>query len=240
MSDTAPIEMPPPIPPEVPSPPRRAPAVVFGVTGVGFLISAAIFALPVPGRPSPPTFARPMGGAVSLRGVAAAGGVSPGTAATPPSAVRQTDRVRLRVGETHAVSPRLRALPPPSPAQPRVASSSRAAGPTCQGMLESQRWDDAITLCTKEAAAGKASAQRDLGELFERGRGVKKDGSAALEWYTRAASAGLAEAQFAVGRAYEKGKLGARKDKITAMEWYRKAAAQGHQKAIARMKDLSR
>jgi len=107
-------------------------------------------------------------------------------------------------------------------------------------MMESERWNDAVTLCTKEAAAGKASAQRDLGELFERGRGVKKDGSTALGWYTRAANAGLADAQFTVGQAYERGKLGVRKDKATALEWYRKAAAQGHQDAIARMKGLSR
>ena len=296
MSDTATIETPPPVPPAVPVPFRRAPAVVFGVTSVAFLICAAIFALPVPGRPSRPAFARSIGGAASLRGVAAAGSVSPGMVTPAPSApaiaspeppsapskpgpppakavpapstatiavtglaasaqvrvdgqrytartitvpagrhvlsvvvagaVRGTDSVRLRVGETYTWSPVLKALPPPSATPPRSASSSRATGPTCRGMIESGRWDDAVTLCTKEAAAGKASAQRDLGELFERGRGVSRSEGEAAKWYTKAGESGDRDAMLRIAVACEKGR-GVKKDGSAALGWYTRAANAG-------------
>ena len=79
-----------------------------------------------------------------------------------------------------------------------------------------------------------------LASYYERGRGVRKDQGAALDWYTRAASAGHAEAQYTVGDAYEKGHLGAAKDKSRALDWYHKAAAQGFRNAANKVRDLSR
>lgn len=76
------------------------------------------------------------------------------------------------------------------------------------------------------AEKGDAAAQRELGRMYEYGKGVKRDFKLAAEWYRKAADQGMAEAQFALGRIYEYGK-GAPEDLKHAAEWYRKAADQG-------------
>lgn len=150
-------------------------------------------------------------------------------------AIRQTDSVKLRPGETlswkpRAVKPEARSLaaevPPPPPAPRPVARPSRPAGPTCQGAVQAEQWDDAVTLCTKEAKAGHAAAQRSLGELFERGRGVTRSDVDAVTWYTKAADGGDRDAMFRVAVAYEKGH-GVKKDGATALIWYSRAAEAG-------------
>jgi hypothetical protein len=77
-----------------------------------------------------------------------------------------------------------------------------------------------------------------LGDASERGRGVHKNQSAALDWYTRAANDGDAAGEYAVAEAYEKGRLGAAKDRARALQWYRKAAAQGYRDAGTKVHTL--
>ncbi len=48
----------------------------------------------------------------------------------------------------------------------------------------------------RAADQGYAAAQYKIGELYEQGRGVRKDAGAAAMWYTLAAEQGLVEAQF--------------------------------------------
>ena len=75
---------------------------------------------------------------------------------------------------------------------------------------------------------------------LERGRGVKKDHSAALRWFTSAGDNGHAASQYALGQAFERGRISARKDKRQALEWYRKAADQNYSDAAQKVRDLSR
>ena len=77
------------------------------------------------------------------------------------------------------------------------------------------------------AEDGGASAQSNLGVMYENGTGVAQDSAAAVSWYRKAADQGLADAQFNLGRMYELG-TGVAQDSAAAVSWYRKAADQGN------------
>ena len=141
-------------------------------------------------------------------------------------AVRRTESVLVRSGETYTWSPGITAVPTPSAAPQRTTSSPKSTAPTCRGMMEGERWEAAVIVCTKEAGAGKASAQRDLGELFERGRGVSRNESEAAMWYTKAGDGGDRDAMLRIAMAYERGR-GVKKDGSTALGWYTRAANAG-------------
>jgi hypothetical protein len=73
------------------------------------------------------------------------------------------------------------------------------------------------------AEQGDASAQTNVGEIFEKGLGVPPDYAAAAEWYRRAADSGYSRAAISLGNLYENG-LGVPKDSARALNWYRRAA----------------
>jgi len=73
------------------------------------------------------------------------------------------------------------------------------------------------------AQEGKADAQTNVGEIFEKGLGVPPDFAAAAVWYKRAADQGFSRAAINLGGLYERG-LGVPKDPVQALTWYRKAA----------------
>lgn len=85
----------------------------------------------------------------------------------------------------------------------------------------------ALSACKADAAAGDASCQNLVGDLYARGEGVTRDPEKALDLFRRAARQGLAAAQNNLGRAYQVG-LGVRKDAVEAAGWYKKAAAAGN------------
>ena len=77
------------------------------------------------------------------------------------------------------------------------------------------------------AEQGNASAQFNLGKMYEFGQGVPQDDAKAVEWYRKAAEQGYASAQKNLGVMYEFGQ-GVPQDDTKAVEWYRKAAEQGY------------
>jgi len=77
------------------------------------------------------------------------------------------------------------------------------------------------------AQAGDANAQTALGLLYDEGRGVPKDPSAAVAWYQKAAETGNPQAQLNLGLHYERAE-GVGQDYGFAIRWYRKAAEQGY------------
>ena len=77
------------------------------------------------------------------------------------------------------------------------------------------------------AEKGDPSSQVNIGHLYAKGRGVKKDYLQALHWFRLAADQGVANAQYNLGAMYQEG-LGLAKDVQEALEWYRLAARQGH------------
>lgn len=83
--------------------------------------------------------------------------------------------------------------------------------------------DSALDAWLPLANQGDKVAQTYVGEIYERGLGVKPDYTRAVEWYRKAAEQGSTRAQNNLGFLYEKG-LGVPKDPNTALTWYRQAA----------------
>lgn len=63
-----------------------------------------------------------------------------------------------------------------------------------------------IATLTQNAKAGDAKAQNDLGDAYYDGKGVTKNFTEAVKWYTKAAEQGYAEAQKNLGWCYNYGK----------------------------------
>ena len=76
------------------------------------------------------------------------------------------------------------------------------------------------------AKEGDALSQFNLGVMYSRGEGTRKNGQRALEWYMRSAEQGYAPAQFNLGAIYLEGKIiDANQQKAAA--WWQLAAEQG-------------
>ena len=107
-----------------------------------------------------------------------------------------------------------------------------AAQDYARGYVAYNRGDYATAL--KElrplAERGRGSAQYFLGEMYAKGRGVKRDYSQAVKWYRAAAVQRVTYAQLSLGLMYRRGK-GVRQDNIAAYMWYSLAARRGVRRA---------
>ena len=88
----------------------------------------------------------------------------------------------------------------------------------------------ALSIWKPLAEKGDTQAQRGMGKLYEKGRGVDRDFATAIKWYRPAAEKGDAESQYRLAVGYGYG-LGVEKDETRAMEWLRKAAENGQKRA---------
>src|ERR1019366_1315713 len=80
------------------------------------------------------------------------------------------------------------------------------------------------------AAQGDASAQYNLGLMYDQGRGVTQNYPESARWYRLAAAQGDASAQYNLGLMYDQGR-GVPQDYKESARWYHLAAAQGHARA---------
>jgi len=85
----------------------------------------------------------------------------------------------------------------------------------------------ALRIFRQLADQGDASAQFNLGLIYDKGQGVPQDYAVAVKWYRKAADQGNASAQYNLGLMYLNGN-GVTQDYGAAMRWYRKAVDQGH------------
>ena len=99
-----------------------------------------------------------------------------------------------------------------------------------QGFEASTRGDyqTAFKLWLPLAEQGDATAQFNLGVMYDEGRGVKQDYFEAVKWFRQAAEQRDASAQFILGSSYLFGK-GVQVNKSLAKEWFSKACDNGHQ-----------
>ena len=91
-------------------------------------------------------------------------------------------------------------------------------------------YDKAKSLWLPLAQNGETCAQRGMGKLYSKGRGVERDFAKAFEWYRPAAEKGDAESQYRLSVGYGYG-LGVEKNEAKAMMWLRKAAENGQKRA---------
>jgi hypothetical protein len=92
-------------------------------------------------------------------------------------------------------------------------------------------WEEKFKQMLPVAESGKAEAQYDVGEMYERGRGVAKDTGKAFNWYLKAAKQGHTRGAYRVGLAYLKGK-GVGKNPEKAHTWLKKSADGGYERAL--------
>ena len=76
------------------------------------------------------------------------------------------------------------------------------------------------------AEQGDATAQYNLGNMYDSGRVVPENDAEAVRWYRLAAEQGDAAAQNNLGFMYARGE-GVPEDDVEAVKWYRLAAEQG-------------
>lgn len=125
------------------------------------------------------------------------------------------------------------ALMPPTTSAPAPASASASAGPSYEAGLaayDAGDYDKARRIWQPLAEKGDVRAQRGMGKMYEKGRGVERDFATALKWYRPAAEKGDAESQYRLSVGYGYG-LGVKQDEAKAMEWLRKAAENGQKRA---------
>ena len=87
-------------------------------------------------------------------------------------------------------------------------------------------YSTALKEWTPLAEQGNASAQSNLGLMYEKGYGVVQNYKTAVKWYTLAAEQGHAKAQSNLGVMYQNGE-GVIQDNIYAHMWFNIAASSG-------------
>jgi hypothetical protein len=106
--------------------------------------------------------------------------------------------------------------------QRQMAQAARRAPASPADMIS----DVDLRQLKTQAAQGKASAQNQLGQRYDSGRGVPQDYATARGWYEKAAAQGHAWAQNQLGQLYADGR-GVPQDYKKARQWWEQAAAQG-------------
>ena len=89
------------------------------------------------------------------------------------------------------------------------------------------------------ANQGETEAQRYLGEMYDKGRGVPQNYSKALYWYLRAAAQNDAHAQYRVGLKYANGH-GVETDNKLAYAWFAMAFENGFTPAADPLRVLNK
>ncbi len=92
-------------------------------------------------------------------------------------------------------------------------------------------YDTAMAEFRPLAEQGDASAQYNLGLMYDKGQGVPQDNTVAVKWYRLAADQGYAKAQNNLAAMYYSGK-GVLKDYVFAHMWANLAASQGQKIAV--------
>ena len=97
-----------------------------------------------------------------------------------------------------------------------------------KGLDAAQKGDFATALKEWKLTAkqGYASAQSNLGRMYEKGRGVLQDYKTAVKWWKLAAEQGDADAQSNLGGMYGNG-AGVIQDYVLAHMWWNIAASSG-------------
>lgn len=108
---------------------------------------------------------------------------------------------------------------------PALADAPDSAASTPTDMSASQA-AQVLKKNRSRAKAGDASAQYNMGVLYDRGLGVDQDYAEARRWYEKAAEQRYGRAEHNLGIMYESGK-GVKPDMAQAAQWFRRGADDG-------------
>ena len=105
-----------------------------------------------------------------------------------------------------------------------IATANAAPMDDAKAAFERGDYAQAFKIFKSLAAQGDASAQSNLGVMYDNGKGVTQDYKEAVKWYRLAAAQGNASAQFNLGVMYKEGQ-GVTQDYTSAHMWYNLASA---------------
>src|SRR5450830_1929110 len=130
-------------------------------------------------------------------------------------------------------APALRPTQPILPGALPMQAANEQLSPDDQALSEAAAALDAgngaraLEICKTLAEQGNATAQYNLGVLYERAAGLTPDYSQAVHWYTLAAEQNNAMAQYNLGVMYDLGR-GVPQDNEKALLWLGRAASNGN------------
>ena len=111
-----------------------------------------------------------------------------------------------------------------SPAAPRCDGDLARLDNEAQSLLWKAQYAEALVGFRQLAACGSARAMKEIGLLYQQGKGVPRDFVQAKSWYEKAIAAGYTDpgwnAYFLIGGLYEEGGPGLARDFVTAQRWY--------------------
>lgn len=90
-------------------------------------------------------------------------------------------------------------------------------------LYDRANYQTAMSIWLPMAESGDPKAQNFVGEIYEKGLGVKPDYKLAAQWYSKAAEQNYNAAQINLGQLYERG-LGVELSQEKALAWYRKSS----------------
>jgi TPR repeat protein len=118
-----------------------------------------------------------------------------------------------------------------------MASSSYAGVKEGLAAYKANNFELALKELRPAAMQGNATAQNELGTMYQYGKGVPQDYVQAISWYRKAADQGDVIAQYNLGFMYKHG-YGVDQDYQQAKDWYLKAATQGDDQAMNNLGDV--
>jgi hypothetical protein len=81
------------------------------------------------------------------------------------------------------------------------------------------------------AEQGDMKAQYDVGNMYLKGQGTKRDAEKAFEWYQKSADQGYVRAVYKIGFLYHKGE-GVKRNNRKAFEWIKRAAEKNYRPSM--------
>jgi Sel1 repeat len=107
------------------------------------------------------------------------------------------------------------------------------SGVACASDSATTRPSAEVAELLAKARAGDVVSMVEMGRLYANGRGVERDCSLALAWFSKAAAAGNSDAMYEMGSLYFNGSgisrgPGVPQDYTEAMKWFRKSAEKGN------------
>ena len=98
----------------------------------------------------------------------------------------------------------------------------------------------AVSFYKLAASAGDADSLYDLGIMYMRGEGMRKNKQKGFRMLLKAARMGLSDAQTLLGMIYETGHFGFRRNQSAARRWYRMAAKKNNILARSYLRRMNR
>jgi len=155
---------------------------------------------------------------------------TPAALVEPQVAQAPTPPPAPSVPEPTEVSQPPEAAPEPTPPPAVVPAPPAAPSAPQDPAVPANAVNNELKGLIRDASAGSATAQNELGVRYLVGRGIAQDYGQAALWLRKAAAQDMTNAQYNLGVLFDSGR-GVEPDPIEALIWFHSAAENGHGRA---------